>query len=196
MIRGSRIRKRFMMASNKCIKQMFNSCQGLCPATRIAARRTRPELSPIRRGGRSPLAHRCRARGFSCERTRASEDARVRIRAAVLASVLLLAACGAHRPATPALEPTPNPTPVPAPTPSSARVACGVGAGTGDGLEEHCPRTSPSFLDEVDAAINRVVDRHPDLFDLDHNAGARGYFEPDTHEHSPRVVSEIADGSP
>ncbi len=119
----------------------------------------------------------------------------MRIRASVLASVLLLAACGAHTPATPALEPTPNPTPVPAPTPSSARVACGVGAGTGDGLEEHCPRTSPSFLDEVDAAINRVVDRHPELFDLNHKAGAGGYFVRDIDEFYRVVVQEIADGS-
>lgn len=121
------------------------------------------------------------------------------LRASAFAAVLLLAACGAHTPAAPALaptpNPTPNPTPVPAPTPSSARVACGVGAGTGDGLDEHCPRTSPGFLDEVDAAINRVVDRHPELFDLDHKAGAGGYFVRDIDEFYRVVVQEIADGS-
>ena len=110
------------------------------------------------------------------------------LRASALAAVLLLTACGSPTPAAPALEPTPNPTPVPAPTPSSARVACGVGPGTGDGLEEHCPRNSPSFLEDVDAAINRVVARHPELFDLDNKAGAGGYFVRDIDEFYRLVV--------
>src|SRR4029453_17836117 len=112
----------------------------------------------------------------------------------VLAAALVLIACGPHTPAAPVLEtpPTPAPTPVPAPTPSSARVACGVGAGTGDGLEEHCPRTSPGFLDEGDAAINCCVERHPELFDLDHKAGAGGYFVRDIDEFYRVVVQEIA----
>ena len=119
------------------------------------------------------------------------------LRASTLAAAVLLAACGAHTPATPALEPTPTPapTPAPAPTPSTPRVACGVGPGTGDGLEEHCPRTSPSFLADVDAAINRVVDRHPQLFDLDNRAGAGGYFVRDIDGFYDRVVAEIAEGS-
>lgn len=116
-------------------------------------------------------------------------------RASVLAAVLLLTACGSHTPATPALEPTPNPTPVPAPTPTIARLACGVGAGTGDGLEEHCPRTSPSFLAEVDAAINRVVDRHPELVDLNDRAGRGGYFVRNIDEFFRLVVEEVAEGS-
>ena len=117
------------------------------------------------------------------------------LRASALTAVLLLSACGAHTPATPALEPNPTPVPAPAATPSSARVACGVGPGTGDGLEEHCPRTSPSFLDDVDAAINRVVAGHPELFDLDNKAGAGGYFVRDIDEFYRLVVQEIADGS-
>ncbi|HUG54729.1 MAG TPA: hypothetical protein VMR21_14065 [Vicinamibacteria bacterium] len=117
------------------------------------------------------------------------------LRASVLPAVLLLTACGSPIPATPALEPTPNPTPVPSPTPATARVACGVGAGTGDGLQEHCPRTSPSFLAEVDAAINRVVDRHPELVDLDDRAGRGGYFVRNIDEFFRQVVEEVAEGS-
>ena len=99
------------------------------------------------------------------------------LRSRMLAAALAVTACGgSHAPATPTVAPTPRPTPVPAPTPASARVACGVGAGTGDGLEEHCPRTSPTFLDEVDAAINRDVAIHPDLIDLNDRAGPGGYF--------------------
>lgn len=121
------------------------------------------------------------------------------LRAAVLAAALLLAACGAHTPVSPAAEPTPVPTavptPVPAPTPATARVACGVGAGTGDGAEEHCPRTSPLFFGDVDAAINRVVANHPELFDLDQHAGAGGYFVRDIDEFYRVVVEEVAQGS-
>ena len=115
----------------------------------------------------------------------------------VLAAALVLIACGPHTPAAPVLEtpPTPAPTPVPAPTPSTPRVACGVGAGTGDGLEEHCPRTSPLFLSEVDAAINRVVDRHPELVDRDRRAGAGGFWVQDIDGFFDEVVKEIADGA-
>src|SRR6187401_1520955 len=121
----------------------------------------------------------------------------MRFRPYVLAAALVLIACGSHTPAVPVLEtpPTPAPTPVPVPTPSTPRVACGVGAGTGDGLEEHCPRTSPSFLADVDAAINRVIDRHPELFDLDNRAGAGGYFVRDIDGFYEVVVEEIAAGS-
>ena len=116
-------------------------------------------------------------------------------RPSVLAAALLLAGCGSHTPATPALEPTPAPTPVPAPTPATPRVACGVGPGTGDGLEEHCPRTSPSFLGEVDTAINRVVELHPELFDLSSRAGSGGYFVRDVDGFFERVVNMIGEQS-
>jgi hypothetical protein len=114
-----------------------------------------------------------------------------------VAAALVLTACGSHIPAAPgaAPAPTPVPTPVAVPTPSTPRVACGVGPGTGDGLEEHCPRTSPAFLSEVDAAINRVVDRHPELVDLDRRAGAGGFFVRDVDGLFEEVVKEIADGS-
>jgi hypothetical protein len=119
------------------------------------------------------------------------------LRSPVLAAALVLAACGSHTPADPGPAPTPAPapTPVAVPTPSTPRVACGVGAGTGDGLEEHCPRTSPEFLSEVDAAINRVVDRHPELVDRDQHAGAGGFFVRDIDGLFDEVVKEIADGA-
>ena len=118
-------------------------------------------------------------------------------RSHVLAATLVLMACESHTPAGPGPEPTPAPvpTPVAAPTPSTPRVACGIGAGTGDGLEEHCPRTSPVFLSEVDAAINRVVERHPELVDRDRRAGAGGFFVQDIDGLFDEVVKEIADGS-
>lgn len=121
------------------------------------------------------------------------------LRPFLLAAVVAVTACGSHTPSTsapePAPNPTPNPTPVPAPTPTIPPLACGVGPGTGDGLEEHCPRTSPSFLTEVDAAINRVVERHPELVDLNSRAGAGGYFVRDIDGFYAEVVREVAEGS-
>jgi len=114
------------------------------------------------------------------------------LRPSVLAAFLLLAlaGCGSRTPAAPA--PAPTQVPAPAPTPATARVACGVGPGTGDGLEEHCPRTSPAFFTPVDAAINRVVQVHPELFDLDDHAGAGGYFVRDIDEFYRQVVEQVA----
>jgi len=112
------------------------------------------------------------------------------LRLSVLAAVLLLAGCGSRTPAAPA--PAPTPTPAPAPTPATARVACGVGPGTGDGLEEHCPRTDPAFLAQVDAGVNRVVQLHPELFDLDDHAGAGGYFVRDIDEFYRQIVEQVA----
>ena len=118
-------------------------------------------------------------------------------RSYALAATLVLAACGSRTPADPgpAPTPTPAPTPVVVPTPSTPRVACGVGPGSGDGLEEHCPRTSPEFLGEVDAAINRVVDRHPELVDRDRRAGAGGFWVKDIDGLFEEVVKEIAAGA-
>ena len=71
----------------------------------------------------------------------------------------------------PAAAPTAPPAaPTPAPTPEAR--GCGVGPGT---FNENCPRLSPAFLEEVDAAINRVVERRQDLFNFDDVRGPGGY---------------------
>lgn len=109
-------------------------------------------------------------------------------------SYLLVASCGKHSPAAP--EPSPSPThsvavAAPAPTPVNARLACGVGRGSGDGLEEHCPRSGESFLANVDAAINRVVQKRPDLFELGDIRGQGGYFVKNVDEYYRQVVQEL-----
>jgi hypothetical protein len=47
----------------------------------------------------------------------------------------------------------------------------------------------------VDAAINRVVQKHPELVDLNDRAGPGGYFVRDIDEFFRQVVEEIARGS-
>jgi hypothetical protein len=117
--------------------------------------------------------------------------------AAALAAAVALVACASPTPSSPVppqAAVTPAPTPAPSPTPSTPRVACGVGPGTGDGLEEHCPRTSPSFLVDVNAAIDRAVQNHPELVDLDDHAGPGGYMVRDVDGFFDQVVQEIAAG--
>jgi hypothetical protein len=110
-------------------------------------------------------------------------------------AVLVLAACVSHTPTDPGLGPGTVPTPAPSPTPLVARLACGVGPGPGDGLEEHCPRTSPGFQAEVDAAIDRVVVRHSELLDLADSPRPGVYAVRNIDEYFRQVVQEIAEGS-
>jgi len=104
---------------------------------------------------------------------------------------LLVVACGASSPATPPPVPSPTPvTPVTAPTapPTPAALGCGVGPSTGAG---NCIRTSPTFLSEVDAAIDRVVAKRPDIFDVRDQRGAGGFLVKDSNAYYALVVEEL-----
>src|SRR5688572_3696267 len=83
----------------------------------------------------------------------------------VLASVLSVCG-GKDQPAAPAGEPSAPPAttpPAPAATPD-ALFSCHLG----DGSETNsCQRENPSFLDDVDAAINKLVKDEPDIFNLE-----------------------------
>ncbi len=60
--------------------------------------------------------------------------------------------------------PIPEATPQPTPNPDPPKGAgCGVGRGTGSG--HGCPRQSPSFLKEVESAMDQLVREEPGLFD-------------------------------
>ena len=105
-----------------------------------------------------------------------------------LAAPLLLA-CGQHVLTPAKSDPTPTPTPAPTATPRIS--ACGVGPGTGDGLESSCPRQQSNFLFEVNSAIDEVVRKHPQLFDLDDVRGNGGYFVRNVDEYYRQVVTEL-----
>jgi hypothetical protein len=110
-------------------------------------------------------------------------------------SVIALA-CGKHSPAAPEAAAPAAPAgaaaaPAPAATPVNAKLACGMGPGIGDGSEASCPRTSANFLPEVDAAINRVVAKRPELFDLGDVRGPGGYFVKNVDEYYRQVVQEL-----
>jgi hypothetical protein len=79
------------------------------------------------------------------------------------ASAVLAVSCNRPLPSAPEPPPTPTPAPTPAPTPTPI-YGCGLPRGAGDG--HGCPRELPTFQKELDAAIDKVIDDHPDWFDL------------------------------
>jgi hypothetical protein len=69
--------------------------------------------------------------------------------------------------------PTQTPTPAPAPPPVSGQ-GCGLPKGAGDG--NNCPRSGAAFLRDVELAIDRTIQQHPEMFDLNRSPGAGSYF--------------------
>ena len=67
-------------------------------------------------------------------------------------------------PVGPAPPPTPTdgPTPAPGTTPPPTGSGCRLPRGTGTG--ENCPRQSPAFLGDVQAAIKQLIQEQPDIF--------------------------------
>lgn len=68
--------------------------------------------------------------------------------------------------------PLPTATPTPAP-PKPA--GCGVGPGPGSG--HGCPRQSPSFLKEVESAMDQLVREEPGLFDQRRTRGCGNCYQ-------------------
>jgi hypothetical protein len=66
--------------------------------------------------------------------------------------------------------PTDSPGQPASPAPPPQGQGCGVGRGTGSG--ENCPRQEPSFLAEVESALDQLVREEPHLFNL--NKSSKG----------------------
>jgi hypothetical protein len=93
---------------------------------------------------------------------------------AVAALASFLSVCGGKsQPAAPVATPPPVVTTPPAPqaTPD-ALFSCPLGDGS---TAYGCQRTSPAFLNEVDAAINKLVAEEPQIFDLTDQQGEGGF---------------------
>lgn len=92
---------------------------------------------------------------------------------AIMVTALLVGACGDGG-GTPtggtSPSPTPVPTPTPTPTPLQLSAACArIGLGTGSG--QGCPRQSPTFLGQVETAMDQLIRDQPDVFNLNESAG-------------------------
>jgi hypothetical protein len=88
---------------------------------------------------------------------------RSRFVAAPLLAAGLLVGCNKPLP-TAAPEPSPTPTPAPTPAPTPPPIGCGLPRGAGDGTS--CPREAPTFQAALEAAIDKVIEEHPEYFDL------------------------------
>jgi hypothetical protein len=94
----------------------------------------------------------------------------------------LLPACRHNSPA--AAEALPTPTPAPAAT---ARViGCGLPPGGGSG--EDCPQESPSYMAEVEQAIDLAIHDHPEMINTQRARGCANCFQVlDTHNFPEEV---------
>ncbi len=95
--------------------------------------------------------------------------------------------------ATPAATPTPatvvQPTPTPTPTPGGPTTStCPLGKGT---VDTRCARGTPSFMADVDAAIDQLAAEHPEIFDTRDLAGPREYKVKDVDAYYRGVASVL-----
>jgi len=113
-----------------------------------------------------------------------------------LASVaLLVAAACSSSPSGPVVTPSPSSplavsSPVPSPSASAppAAAACRYGLGT---LDTTCARRSGQFEPEVNAAIDRLAERHPEYFDTSVNQGTGEWRVLRPREYLDGVVAEL-----
>jgi hypothetical protein len=100
---------------------------------------------------------------------------RLPVLAAVALASVLSACSGNDQPASPPGEapapPPPTTPPAPQATPD-ALFSCHLGEGS---ETNSCSREAPTFLDEVDEAINQLVKEQPHIFNLEEQLGDGGY---------------------
>jgi hypothetical protein len=112
-------------------------------------------------------------------------------RPAVVFTLLLSVACGggSKSPSSPVPTPVPTTTPNPAPTPVAG---CPLGLGSG---RFTCQGDTPGLLPRVDAAINKLVQDRPSLFNTNNPPSAGGYLVYDSDAFYNGVIDNlVADG--
>jgi hypothetical protein len=117
------------------------------------------------------------------------------LRAAVIILSVALATCGGSSPST---APEPPATQPPATTPPTTQPAAPrLGSFTCDRLGEgkdagaRCSKESPTFLAEVDAAIDEVVREQPAIFNLDEQVGNGGYKVKSTGQFLVAMIDKM-----
>ena len=117
------------------------------------------------------------------------------VRTASLAALVAsaLSCSGGSTPSAPAPAPSAtvaaaSPSPNAAPSASPAATACKYGKGDPDTF---CARRNPALLGDVDAAIDRLVQQHPDYFILTDQNGPGGYKVLKPLEYHQGVVSNL-----
>jgi hypothetical protein len=97
--------------------------------------------------------------------------------------VLALAALPACRHNSPAAA---EALPTPAPTPTPRVIGCGLPSGGGSG--EDCPQESPSYMAEVEQAIDLAIHEHPEMINTQRARGCANCYQVlDTHNFPEEV---------
>jgi hypothetical protein len=91
---------------------------------------------------------------------------------------------------TPSAAPTPatSPTPSPSASPTPGATACRYGMGT---VDTSCARQSPTFLEDIDGAINLLGEQRPELFNMNDTAGAGQWRVLDTERFIAGVIANL-----
>ncbi len=90
-------------------------------------------------------------------------------------------------------DPTPEPTPEPDPDPGPTTGSCDLPPSTPS--NPTCTDAPPQLDEEVDAAIDRVVKKHPELFDTSNNKCGNCYYVKDVDKYAAQVVKELSKAS-
>ena len=109
-----------------------------------------------------------------------------------LAAALLAAGCNSDTPPAPTPVTTPVTVPAtvpPAPAPTPQAFRCPLPAMPR--LDIQCPRPDPVLWRQVDAAIDRTVAEHPELFDLGDDKGGGSYKVLDRARYHELVVRNL-----
>ncbi|HUG53402.1 MAG TPA: hypothetical protein VMR21_07370 [Vicinamibacteria bacterium] len=92
----------------------------------------------------------------------------------------------APSPSTPVAVPSPSPTVAPSAAPGAA--SCPFGKGTPNAF---CSRRTPALIGEVDAAIDRLVQKSPQLFSVTETIGPGAFRVLDFARYHQGVVAEL-----
>ena len=96
-------------------------------------------------------------------------SAAVSVAVLVLSAAVWVGTCGrSHSPAA-GTPPEPAPTPDPHGGTAGGEPGCGLPPGNGSGQD--CPRQISSYLPEVERSLDRLVERRPEIFDLNSTRG-------------------------
>jgi hypothetical protein len=106
--------------------------------------------------------------------------------------ILVVPAPPPGAPAPPNPAPThapPGPAPAPPEAPPPSQGHCSLPPGSEDNAR--CAKESPSFLGEVNEAIDRLVRQRPDIFDVNDNKGGGSYKVERVDLYLAGVVSNL-----
>jgi hypothetical protein len=115
-------------------------------------------------------------------------SSRARSRLLLAAALFAAAACNNHSSPAAAEAPAPTPTPAPAATPRA--LGCGLPPGGGSGAD--CPQESPTFMAEVEQAIDLAIAEHPEMINTGRARGCANCYQVlDTHNFPEEVARNL-----